>query len=85
MEKNTRIIWREYAKAFEAALECVNTKQSQDFAIKFVPKALPYFTGEGDPPKATSSGQPVQPGSAWDDWCGEHRRKSDHKAGWNFF
>jgi hypothetical protein len=85
VEKNTRIIWREYAKAFEAALECVNTKQSQDFAIKFVPKALPYFTGEGDPPKATSSGQPVQPGSAWDDWCGEHRRKSDHKAGWNFF
>jgi hypothetical protein len=68
-----RIIWRDYAAAFQAALECVNTKESQDFAIKFVPKGLPYLTGEGD--------QAAQRGSAWDDWCGEHRRKGNHPAG----
>ena len=81
MEKK-RIIWCDYAAAFQAALECVNTKQSQDFAIKFVPKALPYLTGEGDPPPpAAFSNQPAQAGSAWDDWCGEYRRKDNHPAG----
>ena len=80
MEKK-RIIWCDYAAAFQAALECVNTKQSQDFAIKFVPKALPYLTGEGDPPPAAFSNQPAQAGSAWDDWCGEYRRKGNHPAG----
>jgi hypothetical protein len=81
MEKK-RIIWCDYAAAFQAALECVNTKQSQDFAIKFVPKAVPYLTGEGDPPApAAFSNQPAQPGSAWDDWCGEYRRKGNHPAG----
>jgi len=70
MEKK-RIIWCDYAAAFDAALQCVNTKQSQDFAIKFIPKALPFLTGEGETP---------QPGSAWDDWCGENRRKGSHPA-----
>jgi hypothetical protein len=77
-----RIIWHNYAAAFQAALECVNTKESQDFAIKFVPKGLPHLTGEGDPPApAAFSNQPAQPGSAWDDWCGEYRRKGNHPAG----
>ena len=80
MEKK-RIIWCDYAAAFQAALECVNTKQSQDFAIKFVPKALPYLTGEGDPPPPAAFNQPAQAGSAWDDWCGEYRRKGNHPAG----
>jgi hypothetical protein len=79
MEKR-RIIWCDYAAAFQAALECVNTKQSQDFAIKFIPKALPFLTGEGDPPQQFGH-QASQPGSAWDDWCGEHRRKENHPAG----
>ena len=73
MEKK-RIIWCDYAAAFQAALECVNTKESQDFAIKFVPKGLPYFTGEGQ------GLPPAQPGSAWDDWCGEYRRQGNHPA-----
>jgi len=82
MEKK-RIIWCDYAAAFEAALACVNSKQSQDFAIKFIPKALPFLTGEGDPPAQNFSHQAAQPGSAWDDWCGdgEHRRKGNHPAG----
>ena len=80
MEKR-RIIWCDYAAAFAAALECVNTKQSQDFAIKFIPKALPFLTGEGDPPQQTYSHQLGQAGSAWDDWCGEYRRKGNHPAG----
>ena len=81
MEKK-RIIWCDHAAAFQAALECVNTKQSQDFAIKFVPRGLPYLTGEGDQPApAAFSNQPAQPGSAWDDWCGEYRRKGNHPAG----
>ena len=70
VEDKKRIIWQDYAAAFQAALECVNTKESQDFAIKFVPKGLPYFTGEGE----------GDSGSAWDDWCGEYRRKGNHPA-----
>jgi len=73
-----RIIWQDYAAAFQAALECVNTKQSQDFAIVYVPKALPFLTGVGDPPV---QGAHTDPGSAWDDWCGENRRKGLHPAG----
>lgn len=80
MEKR-RIIWCDYAAAFQAALACVNTKQSQDFAIKFIPKALPFLTGEGDPQPQSYSTQSLQPGSAWDDWCGENRRKGNHPAG----
>jgi hypothetical protein len=74
VEDKKRIIWKNYAAAFQAALECVNTKESQDFAIKFVPKGLPYFTGEGQ------GLPPAQPGSAWDDWCGEYRRQGNHPA-----
>jgi hypothetical protein len=48
MEKS-RIIWRDYAAAFAAALECVNTEQSQDFATKFIPKALPLLTERAIP------------------------------------
>jgi hypothetical protein len=81
MEKK-RIIWCDYAAAFDAALQCVNTKQSQDFAIKFIPKALPFLTGEGEAPPPQAYGhQASQTGSAWDDWCGENRRKGDHPAG----
>ena len=80
MEKK-RIIWCDYSAAFDAALQCVNTKQSQDFAQKFIPKALPFLTGEGDPPAPAYSHQPAQAGSAWDDWCGEYRRKGNHPAG----
>ena len=80
MEKR-RIIWCDYAAAFQAALECVNTKQSQDFAAKYIPKALPMFCGEGDPPPMAYGHSPPVAGSAWDDWCGEHRRKGNHPAG----
>ena len=85
MEKK-RIIWRDYSAAFDAALQCVNTKQSQDFAIIFIPIALPFFTGEGQrlshsPPAPAYSHQPAQAGSSWDDWCGEYRRKGNHPAG----
>jgi hypothetical protein len=80
MEKR-RIIWRDYAAAFVAALECVNTEQSQDFATEFIPKALPFLTGEGDPPQQPCHPELAQAGSAWDDWCGEYRRKGNHPAG----
>jgi hypothetical protein len=80
MEKR-RIIWRDYAAAFVAALECVNTEQSQDFATEFIPKALPFLTGEGDPPQQPCHPELAQAGSAWDDWCGEYRRKGKHPAG----
>ena len=80
MEKR-RLIWCYCAAALAAALECANTKQSQDFAIKFIPKALPFFTGEGDPPQQPDNHQLAQAGSAWDDWCGEYRRMSNPPAG----
>jgi len=75
-----RIIWCDYAAAFQAALECVNTPQSQDFAAKYIPKGLPSFCGEGDPPSAPYGHGPPPPGSAWDDWCGANRRKGNHPA-----
>jgi len=74
--EKTRIVWRDYASAFQAALECVNTCESQAFALEFVPRALPYFTGAGE-----TQQDDAFVGSAWDDWCGEHRRKVNHPAG----
>mmetsp|Transcript_39620 Transcript_39620/g.93227 ORF Transcript_39620/g.93227 Transcript_39620/m.93227 type:complete len:2695 (+) Transcript_39620:129-8213(+) len=79
MEKR-RIIWCDYAAAFQAALECVNTQQSQDFATKYIPKALPMFCGEGDPPSLPYGHTQPPAGSAWDDWCGTQRRKGSHPA-----
>ena len=81
MRTKRRIIWRDYAAAFQAALECVNAKQSRDFAIQFIPYAVPFFTGEGDPPSASSGREQPQAGSSWDDWCGNCRRKENHPAG----
>jgi len=75
---NRQLIWCDCAAAFAAALECVNAKQSQDFAIKFIPKAP---TAEGDPLQQTDNHQLAQAGSAWDDWCGEYRSKGNHPAG----
>ena len=77
-----RIIWSDYAGAFASTHECVNTKQSQDFAIEFIPYALPFFTGEGDPSAAgIAFSSKEQFGSSWDDWCGEYRRRINHSAG----
>ncbi|KAJ1485692.1 hypothetical protein T484DRAFT_1792510 [Baffinella frigidus] len=89
-QDSTVVMTKEHAAAFkkgaeagdqeqggggQAALECVNTPQSQDFAAKYIPKGLPSFCGEGDPPHG-----PPPAGSAWDDWCGEQRRKGNHPA-----
>jgi hypothetical protein len=65
VKEKRRIIWRDYAAAFVAALECVNTEQSQDFATKFIPKALPFLTGEGNPPQQPCHPELAQAGSAW--------------------
>ena len=45
---------------------------------KFVPRALPYLTGEGDPAPGRAADSAS---SSWDDWCGEHKRKGNHPAG----
>jgi hypothetical protein len=74
-----RVVWCDYAAAFQAALECVNTKQSQEFASKYVQKGVMHFCGDGDPP-ATFGQTPNPPGSAWDDWCGKGRRKLNERA-----
>eukprot|EP00292_Cryptomonas_paramecium_P007149 CAMPEP_0113692148 /NCGR_PEP_ID=MMETSP0038_2-20120614/18902_1 /TAXON_ID=2898 /ORGANISM="Cryptomonas paramecium" /LENGTH=439 /DNA_ID=CAMNT_0000613985 /DNA_START=48 /DNA_END=1364 /DNA_ORIENTATION=+ /assembly_acc=CAM_ASM_000170 len=74
-----KVIWSDYAAAYQAALECVNTKQSQEFAGKYIYKGIPHFCGEGDPP--VSFGQVTHPpGSAWDDWCGKNRRKINERT-----
>ena len=74
-----RIVWCDYAAAFQAALECVNSKQSQEFASKYVLKGVSHFCGEGDPPATFGQGSSVA-GSAWDDWCGKGRRKLNERA-----
>lgn len=38
------------------------------------------MTGEGDSQPQSYSTQSLQPGSAWDDWCGENRKKGNHPA-----
>jgi len=71
--EKTCIIWCDYAAAFQAVLESVNTKQLQDFAFKYISKDLSFFTGEGYPPQRfdntleTNSTLNTQPGSACDD------------------
>jgi hypothetical protein len=70
-----RIIWKDHAEAFDAALQCVDSEQSRGFVVKFLPRAVKFYTGSGE--DLPGSG----PGSAWDDWCGEERRKGDHPAG----
>eukprot|EP00291_Cryptomonas_curvata_P008221 CAMPEP_0172190166 /NCGR_PEP_ID=MMETSP1050-20130122/22956_1 /TAXON_ID=233186 /ORGANISM="Cryptomonas curvata, Strain CCAP979/52" /LENGTH=373 /DNA_ID=CAMNT_0012864997 /DNA_START=60 /DNA_END=1178 /DNA_ORIENTATION=+ len=74
-----RVVWCDYAAAFQAALDCVNTKQSQEFASKYVLKGVTQFCGEGDPPVSYGQGSNIA-GSAWDDWCGKGRRKLNERA-----
>ena len=58
-----RVVWSDYAAAFNASLECVHTKQSQEFAAKYVAKGLSHFCGEGDPPVSYQVAQPsTRPG-----------------------
>ena len=75
VKKKKRIIWKDYAEALDAALQCVDSEQSRDFAIENIPKVVPFFTGRGDSPRGSDVA-----GSAWDDWCGkdENRRKGQH-------
>jgi hypothetical protein len=69
------VVWSEHAAAYQAALECVNSKQSQDFVAKHLHRTVSTFCGDG---RETYSNSSVQPqGSAWDDWCGKARKKLD--------
>ena len=57
----------DFAAGCQAALDCVNTKQSQEFVQEVLPIGIHYFTG------ALGVEETMQ-GSHWDDFCGEGRK-----------
>ena len=65
---------------------CRSTRMCQHGAVarfcnQIYPQGPAPPNGKGHPPQQPCHPELAQAGSAWDDWCGEYRRKGNHPAG----